>query len=1614
MDNALPVYLTLPPGLGVVVCAQHGSAYACDNLSVHLQQRHHMIISTRRQIITLAARSGAVATLDAVRRPPDGAAPVPGLPVYDGYRCAIAGCAHLTTSKDGLRQHRAARHGGGRHQPPGVPVRLQTLFRKTAAVDYFVVSSPQQPSPDRGVRVDGDDGDTQATRRLLQDALSALDDGSDGGAADRLRREYEAAQQAHLQRYAVVEGRHHISELTGWLRSTKYQAYLEGVETTRLPASYALPRPDDGGEPTLHAICSSVARVLRVGMAMLDYDGATDARQLSRLDARLLNTFRRAEMSQDPIRPLQNGQSRANYIATLQKLTCYFYRTHGDDGGGLRSTGRMSMTEGRRRMFEVTPDQRQAWAMVRRLSGGLVTSNGGARTESDVARTTALLDDAVLAFLAALLQHALPEREFDSAIVSFCAVLAWDGQAQAWRPMSTYSSLLSHLIYDCQLIALRHCAAGGAPPLQRDGLTACLTAFRDAWLLNDTPGPIGWLLGTRLLAIEIGRSTVEAAKLRWEAGDSAVVYKDLRLPMRAIGDLVRHELSIATDLFARELCLGLGGDDAPAYRLRDLADNWDSRAPGGSFVTDVRNEALLAPGGSWLFDQMRARGAVAERMMRLGADGRWHVDAAAARRYEDAVQRFLESLLVLVHIASGQPARRTELLGLRWCNRQADVRSLFLHDGHAVFILAYHKSMNLTNASRYPVRALLPAVAALAVRYLVLVIPFRRWLARSVAGGGGGDVRRLQAEAGWISEYLWADGGIVWSPDRLTRVLASRSRLAIGIELTVQGWRQIAVGIALRKLTGAGARQALRQRLNDGAWAEGEGVQDRDGGDGGDDDDGDGEDGELPDALHWQASHAPATGNRAYGGTVNFRGGLTDAGLREFIDGSRLWHAWLGRLLVDKANEVRVIGGGAAPAVRKHRRAASSAVDSSLEASSPRRQQPPPPPPIKRRRAIAEDGFARIYRRCWLIEEATVALRQMYGPAARFRSPMQEQAVRTMIAGVSPVLAVLGTGEGKSLLYMLLSRLPGVGTTVLLVPLVALRQDTVRRCRLLGVAYYEWRQGGGGDLLPSPGTSLVIASLDQAVGAGSTRLQSYLRGLDAGGELAAVVLDECHLVLTAAAYREKMRRVYELRGLGCQLIYLTGTLPPTLEPALAERLLLQSPAVVRGRTARADIKYRVRRIRTGGAFLTDAIRGIRIELDRRSKMFEGEPAARVIVYCRTRQQAETVADELQCLCYHAGCGTTEQKAEILRRWTGAGEASNGERVLVATSAFVEGIDYPSVRAIFHVDTPDGCLTFAQAVGRGGRDGGGCTSYVILAKGWRGQGRSATSGLLDGDAAAIDRYLDEPRCRLAVLGEFLDGEGRLCEDTDKACDRCVAWRQHGQMKIEEGKGSRIDQSRVKESKAAIRTLYERDREYDRRAIGGGGGEARESGALLVRERVGKEEGRRQQVIEWLGRVCGRCVLCLSAGDAQGWRHSVDECHTAAKGEFLAGRRAVGGRWMAAYSGCFGCGLPQGLCGRLGSGGCEHRDVVIPLAWAIWRLGYGSGQAGGRAGGADASLTREKDKKDRQRAMWQEVVDEATYMRWLGERRTVMGGLEGSNMMAVAEAGLEQMMRGFKIE
>ena len=60
-------------------------------------------------------------------------------------------------------------------------------------------------------------------------------------------------------------------------------------------------------------------------------------------------------------------------------------------------------------------------------------------------------------------------------------------------------------------------------------------------------------------------------------------------------------------------------------------------------------------------------------------------------------------------------------------------------------------------------------------------------------------------------------------------------------------------------------------------------------------------------------------------------------------------------------------------------------------------------------------------------------------------------------------MAVMGTDGGKSLLFMLPAYCSRSGVTVVMMPLIALRQDMKRRCEEMGIRRQEWESQRPGD-----------------------------------------------------------------------------------------------------------------------------------------------------------------------------------------------------------------------------------------------------------------------------------------------------------------------------------------------------------------------------------------------------------------------------------------------------------------------------------------------------------------------------------------------------------------------
>ncbi|KAM0716825.1 hypothetical protein Q7P37_007628 [Cladosporium fusiforme] len=375
-------------------------------------------------------------------------------------------------------------------------------------------------------------------------------------------------------------------------------------------------------------------------------------------------------------------------------------------------------------------------------------------------------------------------------------------------------------------------------------------------------------------------------------------------------------------------------------------------------------------------------------------------------------------------------------------------------------------------------------------------------------------------------------------------------------------------------------------------------------------------------------------------------------------------------------------------------------------------------------------------RKPWSTEAPLGAVKKLYGNIeAGWKSTEQEKALTTIMSWTEQVVAILPTGAGKRLLFMLPCTLPDAGITVLVVPLVSLHGDMLRRIKEMSIDHLEWHPG------ESRKAALVLVSAEAA---SSKDFIKYARRLIAEQKLDRIVIDECHLTVTAANYRESMVDLTMIRGLKTQFIYLTATLPPSTMAGFEERNYLYHPLIIRASSNRSNISYMVRTIDgCGGDILEQAAAESRYAWAESGWLDQSRD--KIILYVRTRNEADALAETLSCDMYTSKSGTDEEKDKALKRWT----ADPDRPYMVATTALAEGFDYPHVRYVINVNEPDSLTTFAQETGRTGRDNKPAYPLVMLLATWQAQAADESRSQLKEMSRTNDLTLRRQRERDGV-------------------------------------------------------------------------------------------------------------------------------------------------------------------------------------------------------------------------------------------------------------------------
>jgi ATP-dependent DNA helicase RecQ len=330
--------------------------------------------------------------------------------------------------------------------------------------------------------------------------------------------------------------------------------------------------------------------------------------------------------------------------------------------------------------------------------------------------------------------------------------------------------------------------------------------------------------------------------------------------------------------------------------------------------------------------------------------------------------------------------------------------------------------------------------------------------------------------------------------------------------------------------------------------------------------------------------------------------------------------------------------------------------------------------------------------------KAQLLLRQHWGRHFSLRG--EQPGVVEAIASGQDVLALLPTGEGKSLCFQLGGLLrPGIKLVVS--PLIALMHDQVSQLGDRGV----WVQHLQGGLKPYQRQHILQAAQQhegflylspEQLQSGATQrfFVQHPPGL--------IVIDEAHCI---SQWGHDFRPAYRQLSTFIQALpqrppvaAFTATAPVHVAEDISRLLKLESPYAVRGIPIQPFIHLAVKRLWTPAG---------------KYRALKQALLPKTLIYAQTRQACETLAKRLSeqgesVAVFHAGMSPT-QRAEVLQRFM-----HTEAQWLVATKAFGMGIDIGNIQRVVHWQVPESLSAYVQEVGRAGRDRKTRASGVLLA------------------------------------------------------------------------------------------------------------------------------------------------------------------------------------------------------------------------------------------------------------------------------------------------------------
>lgn len=857
----------------------------------------------------------------------------------------------------------------------------------------------------------------------------------------------------------------------------------------------------------------------------------------------------------------------------------------------------------------------------------------------------------------------------------------------------------------------------------------------------------------------------------------------VELSLKKLGHTVRSVQESTFNLLNNKLLLGFHNhlDLSFWVEVAELKDHYTERSNGFYFLNHPLNERILT---KW---KNRFANYIIKYSDLFNRNGELNKESSSS--FIDNVKKFLGNIYWLLQVTSGGPARATEMALMQYKNSTESTRHFYIKEGRMFYVLFYHKGRDKRGGIGKPIvrfpdkqTSKLIFLYLLFVRTLEVIIIKKSGLNRSAENIGDSTRNPSIGSADYDRVFLFSVKNSALEEDFLRDSFEDTMK-KYGIDMNTSKYRQYYSGVVKNFVQGSS-----------------------------DEVDSFGDVG----TLHIQCGHSVGTANDTYGVSDTDMKHLDGNTFRTFQKGSILWHGALEigdkEGFVEKESDSIQDQQHTAPVqscscatlhkkldlvidrVDKLTSLVHLLTENGVHGTHPYQ-------PINGKNESRGEPRNDAPYSCDRVKQALRDITK--DENADFRSDQQKQAILHSCNSRKDVMLILPTASGKSMVYFIPCILTEKKIIILILPLVALVEDVLVRCKEIGIQAAIWEDRF------IVGSKLIVLSAEHVVTAGYTE---FINECHHKGQLHCVVIDEIHLFEQWKDFRpvlNDIKKHIRPNNISVPILGMTATCPPQLLDTLCEQCSMDNPIIIRQPSSRTNISFRMENIHVDslcfdvGRVLRQIIEEIKVI----------STSNRIIMYCNlikhVTEQFNAMKYMLPSSCnyymYHSKM-SKEERSRNFQAWAKQDSSKDGVHsvnLIISTSAFGCGIDIPDVRAVLHLGKPNSIISFIQESGRGGRDGHKAISMVLNIKTHRiiednmsNEDQSLVTKPVVNDFEEIPEIMNigggrkaklygsmEPwlhlklgECRRHIVENFNDGETETADCLERSiepCDLCHA-------------------------------------------------------------------------------------------------------------------------------------------------------------------------------------------------------------------------------------------------